>query len=336
MKTVRKADVEERIGTKLSPMPAGFGKLMSAQQVADMTAWLMTRKIIGDRKGFSFRDNADSISIHFGRQRIASYLKDHPRLTRRALVNVTTPGGIPITRRFPPQQGEDHPMMHPGIWMSFGDLDGNDYWRLKARVVFDGFVEPPSGTQKIGRFAVRNNYLSEDEQRVVCVEQTMYEFQKVPQGIMVRLDATYQSNEQDFYFGDQEESGLAVRVPSPIRVNGGNGTILNSRGQKNEKEIWGNQARWFDYSGTIDGRHVGLLVVPSPDNVRPSWLHSRDYGVVVANPFPKQPKERKEPYVRTFVKAGETFRLSYIVLIHESNVGEKFDPSTAAEAISVP
>ncbi|MGC6564961.1 MAG: hypothetical protein ACON38_05030, partial [Akkermansiaceae bacterium] len=45
--------------------------------------------------------------------------------------------------------------------------------------------------------------------------------------------------------------------------------------------------------------------------------HSRDYGVLVANPFPKQPKERREPYVTTTVKKGKRFRLRYSILIHE-------------------
>ena len=60
------------------------------------------------------------------------------------------------------------------------------------------------------------------------------------------------------------------------------------------------------------------MVAASPKNPRPSWLHARDYGVVVTNPFPKQPRERREPFVKTWVKQGETFRLAYAVLIHES------------------
>jgi len=61
------------------------------------------------------------------------------------------------------------------------------------------------------------------------------------------------------------------------------------------------------------------MVIPSPDNPRQCWSHSRDYGVLVANPFPKQPKERREPYIKTWVKKGETFRMRYAVLIHDSD-----------------
>ena len=343
--TILKADIEERTGTKISPMPSGFDRLMSAQQIADIVAWLMTQKSVGDRGGFSFRDKPDRIDIHFGEQRIATYLKEHPRLTRRALVNVMTPDGIQVTRSFPPRKpadidpgykGEDgmiHPVMHPGIWLSYGDVDGNDYWRLQSKVVFDGFVEPLAGNKTSGGFAVRNHFIDKDGKRVVCHEITRYRFDRVPEGLRLRIDAEYMSADHEFSFGDQEESGLAVRVASPIRVQGGNGMILNNRGERNGAEVWGKQAEWFDYFGTIDGRQVGIMIVPDPNNPRPSWLHARDYGVVVTNPFPKQPQERREPYIRTQVNRGQTFTLSYAVLIHDLPADKPLNHEAAAESL---
>ncbi|MEZ6126239.1 MAG: DUF6807 family protein [Planctomycetaceae bacterium] len=348
--TIPKKDIEERIGTKRSPMPDGFNKLMSAQQIADIVAWLMTQTVIGDREGFSFRDREDRIDISFGSQRVATYLKHHPQLTRRALVNVTTPSGIPVTRNFPPRKPEDidpgytaedgiiHPNMHPGIWLSFGDVDGNDYWRLKAKVVFEGFIERPTGDRTNGNFLVRNQLMSEDGERVICTEISRYRFELVPEGMLIRIDAMYGSDEHDFYFGDQEESGLAVRVASPIRVQGGNGTILNSRGERNGAEVWGKEAQWFDYFGTVasesgNERQVGIMVIPSPQNSRPSWLHARDYGVVATNPFPRQPKERREPYVKTLVKRGESFALSYAVLIHDQPADQPLDHEAVASRL---
>lgn len=338
---IAKADIEERLGSKLSPMPDGFGKMLTAQQVADVVAWLMTQTAVGDRSGFSFQDRADKIDIFWQQQRIATYLKDHPQLPRRALVNVTTFGGVPVTRNFPPRAPEDldpgyrreqgiiHPRMHPGIWLSFGDLNGNDYWRLQSTVRFDDFVEPLRGTRDTASFAVRNQYLNKAGDKVVCTEITRYRWERVPDGMLLQIDAQYTSPEE-FYFGDQEESGLAVRVASPLRVQGGNGTIVNNRGERNGAQVWGKPAEWFDYAGTIGDRRAGLLVVPDPNNSRPSWLHARDYGVVVTNPFPKQPKERREPYVKTVVKASEPFRLSYAILIHETDVASEFDRERAA------
>ncbi len=327
---VKKSDIARRDTAKLSAMPEGFANMMTAQQLAHLTAYLMAQKTVGDKDGFSFRTKQNELDIHFGDQRIATYLLDHPQLTRRAFVNVCTPSGIQVTRNFPVKRPDDidpgyraeqgiiHPIMHPGLWMGFGWIDGNDYWRLQAKVVHDGFIEEPIGDKTSGSFTVRNRYLSKDGKRTVCLETCRFNFTRVPEGIQLDWDSTFESDERDFLFGDQEESGLAIRVASPIRVHGGNGTILNDRGDENGAGTWGKPLKWIDYAGSIKGRHVGIKVTPHSDNPRDCWAHSRDYGVVVINPFPKQPRERRQPYVTTPVKKGAEFRLRYRVLIHES------------------
>jgi putative membrane-bound dehydrogenase-like protein len=332
---IRKTEIEERIGSKLSPMPAGFDKLMSAQQIADMTAWLLTKTVIGDRKGFWLQDSDDQVQIHFADQQIATYLKRHEQLTRPAFVNVKLPSGIQITRNFPPRKPEDidpgytaeegiiHPVMHPGLWIGYGDVNGNDYWRLQAQVEFVEFVEKPEADRERVSFTIRNRYWNEAKTETVCFEIVQYTIRKIGMNIVMDIQASYQSD-RDFYFGDQEESGLGLRVASPLRVQGGKGTILNNRGEKNGAEIWGKPATWFDYFGTINERTVGVIVVPHKNNERPSWLHARDYGVIVTNPFPKQPKERREPYVKTQVKEGEKFQLGWTVILHESSGAEEF------------
>ena len=136
--------------------------------------------------------------------------------------------------------------------------------------------------------------------------------------MLLLWDSTFQNDKRDFYFGDQEESGLAIRVATPLNVQGGTGTIINDSGEKNGAGTWGRPMRWIDYSGKINERQVGLMIVPAADNPRQCWSHSRDYGVLVANPFPKQPKERREPYVKTWIKKGQPFRIRYAVLIHDT------------------
>ncbi|MGC6550801.1 MAG: PVC-type heme-binding CxxCH protein [Rubripirellula sp.] len=334
---VSKDEIEERIGTKVSPMPQGFGEMMNAQQVADLTAWLMTQKRVGDLSGFWLKDTEDSLEIHLRKQKIATYLKRHDQLTRRALVNVTTPSGIQVTRNFPPRLPEDldpgykgeagmiHPVMHPGIWLGFGDVSGNDYWRLQSRVAFNGYHQPPEADRNHASFTAINRFLDKGEQTEVCQELTHYRFEIIPQGLLILIHAQYSSDQHDFYFGDQEESGLAVRVASPLRVQGGEGTIVNSHGDLNGAKVWGKEADWFDYHGTIEGRQVGVMVVPGTQNRRDSWLHARDYGVVVTNPFPKQPRERREPFIKTPVAKNESFKLSYGVVIHELPEGQPLD-----------
>jgi len=228
----------------------------------------------------------------------------------------------------------DHKFMHPGIWISFGHLDGEDYWRLASRTRHVDFAEEPYVRPSRAGFTVRNHYLRRDGQSVVCEEVTKYTLIATLDGVTMLVDASFTSDDHDFYFGDQEESGLAVRMESKLRVQNGSGTILNSHGQKNGANTWGKEARWVDYSGTTAGRRVGVMVVPSPHNARRCWMHTRDYGLVVANPFPKQPKERREPYVKTTVTKGEKFRLSYGVLLHDTPESSRVDSKRRFEMVS--
>lgn len=296
-------------------------------------------------EGFRLKDSDGKLEIRYEGQHIATYLKRHDKLTRPAFVNVCLPSGIQVTRNFPPRNPEDldprysgkggivHPVMHPGLWISYGHLEGHDYWRLKARVEFVKYIEKPKWEVDRASFTIQNRFLSEEGEETICIESVRYDWQRVEQGIVIDIQTIYNSN-NDFYFGDQEESGLGVRVASPIRVNGGNGTILNNRGEKNGKEVWGKEAEWVDYFGTIEGKEVGVMVIPHKNNPRPSWMHARDYGLIVTNPFPKQPKERKEPYQKTFVAAREEYSFGWTVLLHEMPEGERLDRENVAEKLT--
>ena len=57
-----------------------------------------------------------------------------------------------------------------------------------------------------------------------------------------------------------------------------------------------------------------------PENFRPSWLHVRDYGLLVANPFGRKAFTGGEAS-RVEVAAKEPFRLRFGVLVHASAEG---------------
>ena len=93
------------------------------------------------------------------------------------------------------------------------------------------------------------------------------------------------------------------------------GRIVNSDGLRDEKQVWGTTADWCDYRGTVGGAEVGVALMSDPRNVRRPWFHARDYGLLVANPFGRRAFTKGEES-RIVVKAGETFRLRFGVLVH--------------------
>ncbi len=235
----------------------------------------------------AFKEQPGQVEILVGEQTVATYYYRDDKTTRPYFAHLRVLGGTQVTRNHPPVEGKDemdHAPLHPGLWLAFGDLSKADGWRNKAKVTHDGFVEPPQGGVGSGSFAVRNRYYSTEGQEVICSEICRYRFKTRPTGLLIEWDSTFQSPDRDFVFGDQEEMGLGVRVATSISAKKG-GEITISTGEKNEKQVRGKAAAWCDYSGVLDGRHVGITLMPHPGNFRPCWYHARDYGFVAANPF---------------------------------------------------
>ena len=261
---------------------------------------------------------------------VATYRYADKKVLRPYLAHVETTGGIQVTRNLPPVEGvdrTDHATMHPGIWMAFGDLDGEDFWRNKGRVVHEAFVEEPTGSPGKGQFAVRNRYERANGEPV-CHEVCRITFLIRPRGYLLLWDSTF-SADREFYFGDQEEMGLGLRVATPINVVNG-GTIIDSRGRKNGEGIWGKTADWCDYSGTVDGRKIGMTLMCHPANFRSSWMHARDYGLILANPFGRKAFTKGEPS-KVIVAPGEELRLRYGVLLHNGRQDAPLDLKAAYE-----
>lgn len=316
---IERDDIEERHVTKHSAMPDDFGKLLDARQVADLAAFLLTCKTAApaadktaELPEIAFSEKSGQLAITAGGKPVATYIHNDPKIARPFLAHVQAPNGQQVTRNHPPagKDARDHDTMHPGIWLGFGDLGKADFWRNRGRVEHEKYVQEPKGGRGEGSFAVVNRYVAGD--KVLCRQTCRYTVAIVPQGTLLLIDSTF-AGDSDFDFGAQEEMGLGIRMATPLTVQAG-GKMLDAAGRQNEKQIWGKQAEWCDYSGLIDGQRLGMTIMPDPANFQRCWFHSRDYGVLVANPF----GQRAGGPARTMVKKGETLRLRFGVLLHAS------------------
>ncbi|HEY2415462.1 MAG TPA: DUF6807 family protein [Pirellulaceae bacterium] len=288
--------------------------------------------------------HADRLIIHRAETPVATYIFRDDVIRRPYFAHVHSPSGFQVTRNHPPQAGidpTDHDTMHPGIWLAFGDISGHDFWRNKApvekmnNVEHVEFVQPPAvkldGADSFVTFVAKNRYVAGD--KTICFESARHTIRATPRGYLFVFDSQF-SGSEPFSFGDQEEMGLGIRLATPLTVKTGYGTITNSEGRHNEKEVWGRPADWCDYGGIVATKtatsdkepslRTGLLLVPHPQNFRPSWFHARDYGLLVANPF-GQRAFTKGPASRIAVKPGETFRLRYGVWSYSANLDAKLD-----------
>jgi hypothetical protein len=271
-----------------------------------------------DEPAIAFGEQPGRLEIRVGGEPFATYVYRDEAIPRPYFSHIHAPGGNQVTRNHPPVEGKDatdHADLHPGLWMAFGDLGGADFWRNKAAIRHAGFIERPKAEGSLGSFTVQNEYWAGT--RKMCDETMRIEIEVRPSARLIRWDSTFTSDPQTA-FGDQEEMGLGIRVATALAVKNG-GTIRDSEGRVNEAQVWGRQARWARYSGRIDDAIVGMVLMPHPDNFRPSWFHARDYGFMAANPFGVHAFTKGEPG-RVEIGPGRPLQLRFGVLIYRGEV----------------
>lgn len=210
---------------------------------------------------------------------------------RPYLYPVIGPGGVQVTRNWPMRtvkgEHQDHPH-HKSIWVAHGDCNGVDNWSEEPNHGWQrhqGFEALNSGPV-FGRIRAMNHWRHPNE-RKQFEEVREFRFYALPGGVrLFDMDVTFRMTQGGVIFGDTKEGGLiSVRVASSMDVHNG-GRIENAFGGINEGETWGKPAPWCDYSGRVNGRHVGISVFDHPSNPRfPTAWHVRDYGLMTANCF---------------------------------------------------
>jgi len=257
-------------------------------------------------------------SYHYGRQWVRPFL--YP---------VKGPQGVQVTRNWPVVEGvagehTDH-KHHKSIWVAYGECgktkvdnwaeEEGHGWQRHRR--FSALTSGPV----FGRIAATNDWCTHaekkqfEEAREIC-------FYALPGGTrLFDITVTFRMTEGPITFYDTKEGGLvAVRVASSMDVRNG-GRIENGYGGVNEAETWGKSAPWCDYSGVVEGRHVGIAIMDYETNPRyPTGWHVRDYGLMTANCFAWQ-HYRPEAKVRgdmTFAK-GQRTAWRYRLYIHRGD-----------------
>jgi hypothetical protein len=274
-----------------------------------------------------FHQNGMKVSIN--NRLIMEYVWPDINVTRPYFKQLKTLDGIQVTRNYPTdpvadKDNDDHSTYHPGVWMAFGDVSGHDYWRNKVKIRHGGLmhINPEGGflTRKIFESKDGKDFFQEDCQYTISIEK---------HGYILHTQSTFLSKTNDFAFGDQEEMGFGVRLATGLRVSGGNGTMRNSEGGVNEKGTWGKKAGWLAGYGTVNSKGVGMMVIAHPDNFRKSWFHSRDYGLIVANPFGKKamtgPNDDTVKNNSTRVKKGEEFELGFGLYVFSYDTNKEPD-----------
>ena len=289
-------------------------------QIAALSA-LRLKAVADEPTLWSSEMQADRLLIHHNHQQIATYVFNDITISRPYFMDLYTMGGTRITRHNPPEpnmEAGDHATMHPGLWLAFGRLNGEDYWRNKARIHHVRFIKSPEVKSNQISFSVLNTYYSRDMKKPLLNEVSKFRWTSWAGGVMLDWNSTITSLSDALKLGQQEEMGLGVRLSTPLCVKNGRGQINNSEAGINESGTWGKEALWWaatmpSTGSPDDGLKTGIQIIAQSSNVLKFWGHTRDYGLIVANPTPRP--DQKQDMIE--LDAHKSLKMQFRVLLFD-------------------
>jgi hypothetical protein len=267
-----------------------------------------------------------------------------PEVAKPYFWPVNAAGGVPVTRAWPMEKGQpgestDH-LHQKSLWFCHGDVipegvelkqkvkgvRGVDFWSEfegAGRIVCT-HVGDPKGGKDHASVATRNEWRTADGMKIMDEARTITLYRLGDARLYV-LDIDLHASVAPITFGDTKEGSLGVRVNDQLREKGGKGRLENAEGKKGADRLWGLHSKWNDYSGPVDGKEVGIAVFDDPENAHPAAWHSRDYGLMAANPFGRTRSgfpatKGNENLVR--LAKGEHLKLRYGILVHLGDASE--------------
>ena len=202
---------------------------------------------------------------------------------RPFLYPVIGPSGSCLTRMgHPGAPNHDH---HRSVWIAHNKLLGIDFWseETPARIRQTGWLALEDGPQ--GVMAVTLSWFDGHDPAPLVDQDLILALRPLDDEEYLldwQLKFTPRSDQIEF---QQTNFGfLAVRVAKSLSAVFGGGQITDSERRSGEQAIFGQTARWVDYSVPVVGenRHVvteGITYLDHPGNPTfPSRWHVRDDG----------------------------------------------------------
>ncbi|MHC4740677.1 MAG: DUF6807 domain-containing protein [Planctomycetota bacterium] len=215
------------------------------------------------------RDGVELTRYHFGEG-----------LHRPFLFPVNGPSGLSLTRMGHPRDPEGH-SHHNSVWITHNDVAGVSFWndRGKGKIKHRRIVKYEDGGERSSLVA-ENDWIA-DGSKVLLKEKRQITVLLLDnlEWLMV-IDLEFNAAGEAVTLGKTPFGMIGVRMAKTIGVHDGGGTIRNSEGAVDEKEVFWKRARWVDYSGAITNeKREGITLFDHPDNPNhPSHFHVRNDG----------------------------------------------------------
>jgi hypothetical protein len=142
---------------------------------------------------------------------------------------------------------------HRSIWFAHEKVLGIDFWsdRTPVRIRQKLWLAYQDGNDE-AVMAVSLGWYDGHDPKELLTQELVAEVRPLDGGeTLVELQSTFTPAAESLELGQTNFGFLAVRVAKSISKHFGGGELRDSEGRTGEKEIFGQQARWVDYSGPV-------------------------------------------------------------------------------------
>ncbi len=210
-----------------------------------------------------------------------------PPIRRPFLYPINGPDGIALTDFGKPHDPTGSHAHHYSIWIAHANVDAHDFWSEKGGLIthesFELLEDGPVYCRMVQKLTwlVAPASAKEKALELLSERRTLTFYRGEPDFRLMDVELEFAPmGREPVPLGQTNFGFLAVRVAQSMTVFDGGGEILNSRGDRNEREAHEKQADWIDQSGPVSAeRWGGIAIFDHPDNPRhPTYWHCRNDG----------------------------------------------------------
>jgi len=209
-----------------------------------------------------------------------------------------------------PGDAADHPH-HTGMYFAFGEVNGKEYWSKLPIVLKKTQKDAGQVFAQVRTESAWGEDLNESDDVRIMTDGN---------DTVVDWTITLTAATGPVVFGKDlkqaKEGAFACRLAKELSQAKGDAPeiIVDAKGGKGEKAAREGGAPWVDYSGTVDGKKVGIAIMNHPTSWRyPSDWHVRAYGLFAANPWIVKGEST--------LQKGESITLKWRVYVHAGDAG---------------
>ncbi len=263
-------------------------------------------------------DGQERVVWHFG--------DDDPR---PCFFPLRGPSGAVLTRMgHPGAPNHDH---HQSVWFAHHKVLGIDFWSntSPARIRQQEWLAYVDGDSE-AVMAVRLGWFDGHDPQALLTQELVAAVRPGKDGeLFLELQSTLTPTADMLELGQTNFGLLAVRMAKCLSVFFGEGQVTDSEDRTGEPAVFGQRARWLDYSGpTAPDTIEGITYFDHPANPgHPTYWHVRSDGWMGASLCFAEP--------RLMTKA-EPLRLRYLLHLHRDGADQARSTAVFADFSSSP